>query len=185
MPITARYRRAEPVDQPPGLSRRGLLVGVAAGIGLVAVTTVGETLRPLSGLDVLGPRRPDIGPQALPINRTARAAGVHAAATDAGYRLTITGRVAAPASFALAELQAMTQHDVQLPIACVEGWSAGASWTGVSVRDLVRNAGASRTARVRVVSLEAGGRYRTSLLESDAVADHSDTSGVATKRCRA
>ena len=163
---------SEPIDPPPGLSRRGLLVGVAAGIGLVAVTTVGETLRPLRGLDVLGPRRPDIGPQALPINRTARAAGVRAAATDAAYRLTITGRVAAPASFSLAELQAMTQHDVQLPIACVEGWSAGASWTGVSVRDLVRNAGASPSARVRVVSLEAGGRYRTSLLESDAVADH-------------
>ncbi len=66
----------------------------------------------------------------------------------------------------------MTQHDVQLPIACVEGWSAGASWRGVSVRELVRNAGAPSNARVRVVSLEAGGRYRTSLLEPDAVTDH-------------
>ncbi len=96
LPITACQRRASRSTAPAGLSRRGLLVGVAAGIGLVAVTTVGETLRPLSGLDVLGPRRPDIGPQALPINRTARAAGVRAAATDAAYRLTITGRVAAP-----------------------------------------------------------------------------------------
>ncbi len=162
----------EPIDEPAGVTRRGLLVGVAAGIGLVAVTTVGETLRPLSAFDVLGPRRPDIGSQQLPINRTARAAGVRAAATDPAYRLTITGRVAAPASFSLAQLQAMTQHDAQLPIACVEGWSAGASWTGVSMRELVHNAGASASARVRVVSLEAGGRYRTSLLESDAVADH-------------
>ncbi len=159
-------------DDSAGLSRRGLLMGVAAGIGLVAVTTVGETLRPLSALDVLGPRRPDIGPQKLPINRTARAAGVRAAASDPGYRLAITGRVASTASLSLAQLQAMPQHVVQLPIACVEGWSAGASWTGVSVRDLVRNAGASASARVRVVSLEAGGRYRTSLLEADAVADH-------------
>lgn len=162
----------EPIDEHGGVSRRGLLVGVAAGIGLVAVTTVGETLRPLSALDVLGPRRPNIGSQGLPINKTARAAGVRRSATDAGYRLAIIGRVAAPASFSLAQLQAMTQHDVQLPIACVEGWSAGASWTGVSVHDLVRNAGASPAARVRVVSLETGGRYRTSLLESDAVADH-------------
>lgn len=161
-----------PTSEPTGVSRRGLLVGVGAGIALVAVTTVGETLRPLSGLDVLGPRRPDIGPQQLPINRTARAAGVRAAASDPAYRLAITGRVATPASFSLAQLQAMTQHDVRLPIACVEGWSAEASWTGVSVRDLVRNAGASQSAQVRVVSLEAGGRYRTSLLESAAVADH-------------
>jgi DMSO/TMAO reductase YedYZ molybdopterin-dependent catalytic subunit len=158
--------------EPAGLSRRGLLVGVAAGIGLVAVTTVGETVRPLSHVDVLGPRRPDIGPQKLPINRTARAAGVRAAAVSPEYRLAITGKVAAPASFTLAQLQAMTQHDVQLPIACVEGWSARASWRGVSVRELVRNAGAPSNARVRVVSLEAGGRYRTSLLEPDAVTDH-------------
>ena len=164
--------RVEPVGEPVGVSRRGLLVGVAAGIGLVAVTTVGETLRPLSAFDVLGPRRPDIGPQQLPINRTARAAGVRAAAIDPAYRLGITGRVATPASFSLAQLQAMAQHEVQLPIACVEGWSAGASWTGVLVRDLVRTAGASASARVRVVSLEAGGKYRTSLLEADAVDDH-------------
>jgi DMSO/TMAO reductase YedYZ molybdopterin-dependent catalytic subunit len=162
----------QPNDEPAGVSRRGLLVGVAAGIGLVAVTTVGETVRSLSAFDVLGPRRPDIGPQQVPINRTARAAGVRAAATDPAYRLAITGRVATPASFSLTQLQAMTQHDVQLPIACVEGWSAGASWTGVSVRDLVRNAGASASARVQVVSLETGGRYRTSVLEADAVADH-------------
>ena len=37
-----------PIDEPAGVSRRGLLVGVAAGIAVVAVTTVGETLRPLS-----------------------------------------------------------------------------------------------------------------------------------------
>ena len=162
----------EPIDEPAGVSRRGLLVGVAAGIGLVAVTTVGETLRPLSVLDVLGPRRPDIGPQKLPINKTARTADVRTTATDPAYRLAITGRVATPASFSLSQLQAMTQHNVQLPIACVEGWSAEASWIGVSVRELVRNAGASGSARVQVVSLEAGGRYRTSLLEADAVADH-------------
>ena len=88
-----RYR-ASRSHEPAGLSRRGLLVGVAAGIGVVAATTVGETLRPLSALDVLGPRRPNIGPQQLPINRTARAAGVRAAATDPAYRLAITGRVA-------------------------------------------------------------------------------------------
>ena len=86
----------ERIGEPAGLSRRGLLVGVAAGIALVAVTTVGETLRPLSAVDVLGPRRPDIGPQQVPINRTARAAGVRAAATDPAYRLAITGRVGTP-----------------------------------------------------------------------------------------
>ena len=66
-----------------GLSRRGLLVGVAAGIGLVAVTTVGETLRPLRALDLLGPRRPTSARKNCRSTEGARA-GVRAAATTPG-----------------------------------------------------------------------------------------------------
>jgi DMSO/TMAO reductase YedYZ molybdopterin-dependent catalytic subunit len=49
---------------------------------------------------------------------------------------------------------------VTLPIACVEGWSKSARWTGVRVRDLVERAGAPPGTALRVVSLERRGAYR-------------------------
>ncbi|WP_443062556.1 hypothetical protein [Streptomyces sp. NBC_00390] len=42
-----------------------------------------------------------------------------------------------------------------LPIACVEGRSKSARWTGVRVRDLLERAGAAPGTAVRVVSLSA------------------------------
>lgn len=46
------------------------------------------------------------------------------------FRLSVTGAVRAELSLTLAELVAMPQHTVRLPISCVEGWSAEAEWTG-------------------------------------------------------
>ena len=149
----------------PGLSRRGLVTAVGAAAGAVVLTQVGGTVHPLRGLAVLSPRRPDVGPQSLPVNRTATAAGVLASATDPGYRLQVDGRVARLLSLGLAELQALPQSDATLPIACVEGWSASAGWSGVRVADLLRLAGAAPGARVRVESLEPAGAYRTSVLD--------------------
>jgi DMSO/TMAO reductase YedYZ molybdopterin-dependent catalytic subunit len=60
----------------------------------------------------------------------------------------------------LDDLAAMPQHTVTLPIACVEGWSKSAQWTGVRVQDLLERAGARPDAAVRVVSLERRGTYR-------------------------
>ncbi len=54
----------------------------------------------------------------------------------------------------------MPQYEVTLPIACVEGWSKNARWTGVRVRDLLDRAGGGPGARARVESLEAVGAYR-------------------------
>ena len=51
------------------------------------------------------PRRPRIGPQHLPVNRTAAAAGVRTLATDPGYRLLRRPAPAAPAGSALADLE--------------------------------------------------------------------------------
>jgi DMSO/TMAO reductase YedYZ molybdopterin-dependent catalytic subunit len=49
---------------------------------------------------------------------------------------------------------------VALPIACVEGWSVGAHWVGVRVRDLMAVVGAPVGARLRFTSLEPRGVYR-------------------------
>ncbi|MGA8112573.1 MAG: molybdopterin-dependent oxidoreductase [Actinocatenispora sp.] len=150
-------------------TRRGLLTAVAATTGTLTLVTVGQTVRPLAGLDVLGPRRPDLGPQGLPVNKSAVEADVTAAALSPHYRLRIEGP--RPATLARAELAALPQHRVALPIACVEGWSATAHWTGVRVRDLLDLVGAPPHSRVRVESLQPSGLYRTSVLPAGHAAD--------------
>jgi DMSO/TMAO reductase YedYZ molybdopterin-dependent catalytic subunit len=127
------------------------------------VLTAGQTVAPLRRLALLAPRRPDVGPQGLPINRTAAAAGVTAAVTGASWRLELTGPTGT-VSLSLEDLSALGQHRVELPIACVEGWSAQAHWTGVRIRDLVRSVGGDERSAVRVESLEKSGGYRVSTL---------------------
>jgi len=143
-----------------GLDRRGFLVTVAAASGLLTLTTVGQTLPGLRRLALLAPR----DPADRPVNRSARNAGVLDAAASPGYRLRIEGRVAHPLTFTLDELRALTAHTAELPIACVEGWSYSARWTGVRLRDLLRMAGAAPEAAVHVQSLEEHSPYRVSFL---------------------
>jgi DMSO/TMAO reductase YedYZ molybdopterin-dependent catalytic subunit len=142
-----------------GADRRSLLTAVAAAVGAVTVTTVGQSFTPLKALALLAPRHPDHGPQGLPVNRTATAAGVGLIPAER-YRLTVAGP--RPYTLTLEELRSLPQHEVELPIACVEGWSKSAHWTGVRVTDLLERAGAPPHARVRVVSLQSRGGYRVS-----------------------
>jgi DMSO/TMAO reductase YedYZ molybdopterin-dependent catalytic subunit len=163
--------RRDPEPSPDRLSRRGLLAGVGAAAGLITLTTAGQTIRPLSGLAVLAPRHPGVGPQGLPVNKTADSAGVRAAALAPAYRLLISGP-GRPLSLDLAALNALPQHIAALPITCVEGWSATATWGGVRLRDLVELAGADPDrAVVEVESLQAGGRYRTCTVAPEHTAD--------------
>ncbi len=117
---------------------------------------------------------PDIGPQGIPVNRTAGGAGVLEIARDSGWRLRVEGAVTSPLELSLDELRAMAQHEADLPITCVEGWSAGALWRGVRVRDLLERAGAAAGAEVVVRSLQTRGSYRSSELNT-IVARHDDT----------
>ena len=148
-----------------GLSRRGLLTAVGAAVATVTLTQVGGTVEPLKELALLSPRRPDVGPQSLPVNRTARAAGVLPAAVSADYRLVVEGRVRQELSLSLSDLQALPQSDAEIAIACVEGWSASALWSGVRVSELLRAAGADPDRRVRMESLQTRGGYRSSELD--------------------
>ncbi|MFF7211887.1 molybdopterin-dependent oxidoreductase [Streptomyces sp. NPDC008238] len=148
---------ALPEEDGPG--RRSLLAAVATAVGAVTVTTVGQSFTPLKGLVLLAPRHPDHGPQGLPVNRTAVAAGVGPVTADR-YRLTVVGP--RPYTLTLDELRGLRQHEAELPIACVEGWSKSARWTGVRIADLLDLAGAPPHAGVRVVSLERRGGYRVS-----------------------
>lgn len=154
------------------LTRRGLVASAFAAAGVVVLTTAGETFAPLKDLALLAPRRPDAGPQGLPVNRTAKAAGVLDSAHAADWELVVDGDVQRRLRFSRDELLALPQHEVTLPIACVEGWSASARWSGVAVRDLLALAGAPSGARAAVESLERAGLRRSQL--NPAQAAHPD-----------
>jgi DMSO/TMAO reductase YedYZ molybdopterin-dependent catalytic subunit len=170
---TARAALAEPLPRReadgPALSRRALL-GTAAAAAAAAVTvTAGQTVRPLAPLAVLAPRDPRAGPQGLPVNKSAASAGVEASALDPGYRLRVEGAILR--TFSLADLTGLEQVTERLPIACVEGWSAGATWTGVRVRDVLDLAGIPEDAAVDVESLQESGAYARSFLSPAAARD--------------
>ena len=164
-------RRAlgEPLDETPtgelpsvGTSRRHVLVGTALAAGIATLATAGQTIPWLRQLSVLAPRSGH-GPQGIPINRSALAAGVLRSARAPDYRLTVTNGTTVK-TFTLAELAAMPQVTHTLPIACVEGWSANGEWTGVVLADLVRAVGASPDSDVRMISLEPPGPYSRTVL---------------------
>ncbi|NMH98328.1 molybdopterin-dependent oxidoreductase [Pseudonocardia acidicola] len=143
---------------PATMSRRGALALVGGGMVFVAVLTAGQTVggrtRDLALLLPRG-RNPGTGPNGFPINRTAAAAGITAAATGPGWRLRLTGGPQA-VQFDRVALSAMARHTATLPIACVEGWSTTQNWTGVRLRDLAALAGVPAPASAFVRSLEQG-----------------------------
>lgn len=144
---------------PDGISRRKFLRTsyLAAGVGLVA--TAGATVPLLRDVSPLA-WKSSRGPQGLPVNRTAGAARVREAAMDPGWRLQLGDAM----RLSLAELERLPQTTAELPIACVEGWSQSATWTGVPIAELMKLAGADPNRPVRVISLEERGAYRTSIL---------------------
>lgn len=155
-------RHPDSLDEPTGglMTRRRFLYTVATAVVAVTVTTVGQTVRPLRRLAVLAPRDPAVGPQGFPVNKTARSARVTETALDPDWRLSIEGAVDRPRSFSRADLLAMELTEVDLPISCVEGWSATARWRGVPLPDLLARAGAAQGAEVTAESLQPGGLYR-------------------------
>ncbi|MGH3326604.1 MAG: molybdopterin-dependent oxidoreductase [Streptomycetales bacterium] len=82
-----------------------------------------------------------------------------------GYRLAVAGLVERPLSFSVDELRALPQHTLRLPITCVEGWTASATWTGVRLRDLLRAAGAAEASSIRAESLQPSGSLRVSVVD--------------------
>ncbi|MFJ4675524.1 MULTISPECIES: molybdopterin-dependent oxidoreductase [unclassified Kitasatospora] len=151
--IAAHWRRAAAVPLP---GRRAVLAATAAAVGAVTLTTAGQSVPWLRALDLFAPRRPGAGGRGLPVNRTAAQAGTGAVPAD--WRLAVDG----PAGYriGLAELRALPQTTAELPISCVEGWSANARWTGVRLTDLLRRAGVPAGSAVRITSLEEEGPYR-------------------------
>jgi hypothetical protein len=157
-------------DSPPTASRRGFFITVGIAAATLVGLTAGQSFRILDPTNLFAPRKSGTGPQGLPVNRTAAKAKVIEKATSADWRLTVRG-ASATRTFSLAELRALPQYEVDLPIACVEGWSQYARWTGPRLKDLVDVVGADPRAMVRITSLEENSSYAITRMEPEFVRD--------------
>lgn len=150
-------------DPPtPAISRRGVLLSAGTGVGIVVATSVGQTATFLEPIGLLAPRQWTKGPQSVPVNRTADQAAVRADATAADWALTVDGPT--PYRLTLAEVEAMVNQNARIPVNCVEGWSAGADWRGMSLLDVVLRAGGSADSTVTLHSLEKEGGFNHSIV---------------------
>ncbi|MCU1444889.1 molybdopterin-dependent oxidoreductase [Cryobacterium sp.] len=155
---------------PARTSRRGFLATVTLGVATVVGLTAGQTFTPLDALNAFGPRKKGVGQQGVPVNRSSAQAKVATAAMATDWVLTVASGDT-ERSFSRAELAALPQTDVDLPIACVEGWSQMASWRGVRLRDLIDEAGGSPDSDLRLISLEQRGGFRQTEMGREYVRD--------------
>ena len=146
-------------------SRRDLLRATWGAAGLAVVAAAGSAVPGLRHASVFGVRS-GRGPQGVPINKSAHAADVVALALRPDYRLSVVAD-GSTHTFSRADLEDRTQRTHVLPIACVEGWSADGTWTGVRLRDLLDEVGAPRGSRVRLRSLQPHGPFRVTELPAD------------------
>ena len=185
-PIALRNLRAmreerddlvSPRPAAPTVSRRGALWFVGGGSLLMFATNAGRSFDgPLRATAVLSPHggpEPGGGPNGFQINKTAAHVGIDPAETgEDTWRLVVTGR-SGTVRLSRAELLAMEQHSVALPIACVEGWSTSDQWwRGVRLRDLAARVGhEDDPPDVFVESLQRRGAFRSGALRANQVAD--------------
>jgi DMSO/TMAO reductase YedYZ molybdopterin-dependent catalytic subunit len=157
-------------DERSRMSRRGFFGAVTVATAAVVALTAGQSFSLLNPLNLFGPRKNGTGPQSLPVNRTAKAAGVIESATAADWTLTISNGERS-VSYTYDQLKAMPQYDVVLPIACVEGWSQYAAWRGPRLRELVALVGAPESATVRITSLQQHSLYGVTHMQPEFVRD--------------
>lgn len=159
------------------LSRRGLLGATWAAAAVAVVATAGSTVPWLRKVSVLATHSGD-GPQGLPITRSAEAAGIEPEAVGAAYVLEVV-RGERTVTLSRDDLLAMEQQTRTLPIACVEGWSGSADWTGVRLRDLIDLVEAPPGSDVQVTSLQQRGAFSRSVLQGGFVDDDRTTLALA------
>ncbi len=140
-----------------GPSRRTILRTALLASGVAVVAAAGNTVPFLRKISVFAVRTGE-GPQGVPVNRSAQAAGVVSSVTGPAFRVTLA-HGDREVELSRDQLVAMTQRTHELPIACVEGWSASASWTGVRFSELLDLVDAPKDASLRIRSLQQRGAF--------------------------
>ena len=163
-----------PNPDAPTISRRGALGLVGAGsltaLVMVAPQTVGGSVSRLGLLSPRGGYDPGDGPNDFQVNTSADEARITPALVGGLWRLEILGGPE-PVVLDRAGLLAMQQHEAELSIACVEGWSSGNQrWRGVRLRDLAQRAGVVDPDSVYVESLQDGGAFGRGRLAANQIA---------------
>lgn len=136
------------------VNRRQFLRAVGAASGLIGVNFLAANVSPLHPVALLSSRRSDVGTQLLPVQTQAKAAGTLDKIISPAYRLRVIGHVTNPLELDVSDLLDRVSHRARLPITCVQGWSVGATWRGVRVRDLLHEAGATNFTEVIVRSIQ-------------------------------
>jgi DMSO/TMAO reductase YedYZ molybdopterin-dependent catalytic subunit len=156
-------------DAEDGPTRRTIVRAALGSSALAVLFTAGQTVPGLRRISVFGVRD-GRGPQGLPVNRTARAAGAVAAASDPSFALEVRSgdRLV---TLTRDQLTALPQRTHRLPIACVEGWSQTAEWTGPTVRDVLALVDAPEGSSALVQSMQTRGAFRASVLPAAFVDD--------------
>jgi hypothetical protein len=159
--VTGRiFRWIDGAPSPePAVSRRGFMAAVGVSTATVVVLTAGQSFAALSPFNIFAPRVKGTGPAGLPVNRTAKAAQVLDTAVSSDWRLTVSNG-SRTVALSRADLLALPQTTVELPISCVEGWSQTATWKGVRLRDLLDQVEADTSNGLKLTSLEKKGGYR-------------------------
>ena len=155
-----------PPPPTPALSRRGVLVAGAAGIGAVVVT---RSVRPLRRWSRSACSRSVSGRRGRKESRSTRRPNRPASSRrprPAPGSCESPDRLPTCSAWPISTSSPRRRRTC--PITCVKGWSAGARWRGIPLLEVVRRAGGDASSRVRVVSLEQG-LYGTSVLEGPQV----------------
>ncbi|MEO5982421.1 MAG: molybdopterin-dependent oxidoreductase [Pedococcus sp.] len=159
----------EDVPDHGEVSRRAIMRATWAAAGVAVVASATSGVPGVRRLAVLATRTGS-GPGGIPINKSAAAAGVTTTAADPTFVLTLVWN-GTERTLSRADLESMPQTSATLPIACVEGWSASGTWSGVPVADLLRLVGAPAGSAVLVESLQRGGASSRSRLPGNVAAD--------------
>lgn len=156
--------------KPEGVSRRGVMIAGGVGIGAIIVTTAGQTVTPLADVGLFSIRRAkDASELGVPVNRTAAQAKVLYINRSADWRLTVIGKTTR--TMDLSQLLIMGDAEADFPISCVEGWSVGAHWRGVTLLDIIAMVGGNEGSRVKVSSIEPKGSFNYSFVDGPQVAE--------------